>query len=292
MSAGSGHLTPRRHGTEAVAPGGDELAGRRRAAPYDQQVMMELEGQAPDRNGGLANRAYPLLRFAPLGVVLLVAVFAWAMGWHHQLSLQALGDSRDLLHGWVDANPVLAPAAFFVFFAVAVAFAFPSSSLLTVFGGFLFGWLLSSVLVLFAATLGGCVLFLAARTAFADVLRRRFGSRAAALSEGFQRDAFGYLLLLRLAPVIPFWFVNIAPALFDVRLRTFAAATVIGILPGVLAYSWLGEGVDSMIDAALEAGREPRLADLLTPQIVVAFVLLALVVGIAVVVRSIRARRG
>jgi uncharacterized membrane protein YdjX (TVP38/TMEM64 family) len=231
------------------------------------------------------------LRLLPLAAVLGVLALGYGFGLHRYLSLEYLGDSRDALKAWVEANPVLAPAAFFAVYAVAVAVAFPAASVLTVAGGFLFGWLLGGALVAVAATLGACLLFLAARFAFADALRRRLGGRAEALADGFERDAFGYLLVLRLAPLVPFWLVNIAPALFDVRLATFATATFLGILPGVVAYAWLGVGVGSVIDAARASGREPGLADLITTEITLAFLLLALVAGIAVVVRVARARK-
>ena len=72
-------------------------------------------------------------------------------------------------------------------------------------------------------------LFLAARTAFGGFLRDRAGNMAARLALNFERDAFFYMLVLRLAPFIPFFVVSIAPALFNVRLKTFLAATLVGV---------------------------------------------------------------
>ena len=115
---------------------------------------------------------------------------------------------------------------------MAAALSFPAAAILTIFSGFLFGWLPGTVFAMLGATGGATLLFLAARTAFGGFLRERVGGFAARLSDGFARDAFSYLLVLRLAPFIPFFVVNIAPALFNVRLRTFVLATVIGILPG------------------------------------------------------------
>ena len=50
-------------------------------------------------------------------------------------------------------------------------------------------------------------------------------------------------------PVFPFWLVNLAPALFGVRLRTFVAATVIGIIPATFSFAFLGAGLDSVVSA-------------------------------------------
>ena len=77
-------------------------------------------------------------------------------------------------------------------------------------------------------------MFLIARSAFGEFFTRRAGPSAAKLAEGFRADAFHYLLFLRLVPVFPFWLVNLAAALFSVRLKTFVAATAIGIVPATL----------------------------------------------------------
>lgn len=244
-----------------------------------------------DRTGTARAGNRRLWRFLPAAVLVAGLAIGYAMGWHRYLSLDFLAMSGDALKARAEANPVSAPLVFFLVYVFAVAFSFPAASVLTVFGGFLFGWLEAGVLVAFAATAGATVLFLAARSAFGNVLRERVGGRAAGLAEGFEQDAFGYLLVLRLAPVFPFFVVNIAPALFKVRLRTYVAATFIGILPGTFAFSWLGQGVDSVLTAARSAGQEAQLRDLVTPQITLAFVLLALVAAIPVIVRHVRRRR-
>ena len=226
-------------------------------------------------------------RFAPLAIILAGLALAYAMGWQDYFSLEFLGDSRQALKRLVAGNPVLAPAGFIVLYAVAVAFSFPAASILTIFSGFLFGWLAGGVYAVIAATFGATALFLAARSAFGGFLRVKVGGFAARLADGFEKDAFGYLLVLRLAPFIPFLVVNIAPALFDVRLRTFFLATLIGIIPGAFAYAWLGQGVDSVLVAARSAGRDVGVSDLVTPEITAAFVVLALVAALSVIVRRV-----
>lgn len=230
-------------------------------------------------------------RFLPLLVILAGLLFGYAMGWHRFLSLDYLAESRDALKALVGANPVLAPLVFALIYAVAVAFSFPAASVLTVFGGFLFGWLLGGAIVAVAATAGATALFLAARSAFGGFLRRGIGARAERLASGFEENAFSYLLALRLAPVFPFFVVNIAPALFDVRLRTYVTATFLGILPGCFAYAWLGAGIDSVLVAAAESGDSVSVGDLVTTEITLAFAALALVALVPAVVRNWRARR-
>jgi uncharacterized membrane protein YdjX (TVP38/TMEM64 family) len=176
-------------------------------------------------------------------------------------------------------------------YALVVALSVPAASILTIFAGFLFGWFAGGFLVAIAATAGATVLFLAARTAFGDFLRERAGDRVLRLAEGFEKDAFGYLLALRLAPVFPFFLVNIAPAFFHVRLRTYLAATFLGILPATFVYAYLGRSIDAVLTEAHQAGRPVGLADLVSPQVTVAFLLLALIALLPVAVRALRRRR-
>lgn len=229
-------------------------------------------------------------RYLPLLIVAAGLAFGYAMGWQRYFTLSFLSESSDALRALVDSRPVLAPVVFFIVYTLAIAFSFPAASVLTIFAGFLFGWLMAGVMVAFAATLGATMLFLAARSAFGDVLRRRVSGRAARLAGGFEDNAFGYLLVLRLAPVFPFFVINIAPALFNVSVRVYVTATFFGILPGTFAYAWLGQGVDSVLVAARAAGKEPSVGDLVTPEITLAFVLLALVAAIPTIVRTVRGR--
>jgi uncharacterized membrane protein YdjX (TVP38/TMEM64 family) len=231
-------------------------------------------------------------RYLPAAIVLAGLALGYLMGWHQYLTLEQFGESRDTLSALVARHPLAAPAIFFGVYVLAVAFSFPAASVLTIFGGFLFGWALGGALVVVAATTGACIIFLVARSALGDTLRRRIGGRAAGFAKGFEDNAFSALLVLRLAPVFPFFVVNVAPALFNVGLRTFAAATFLGILPGTFAYAYLGEGVDSVLRAAQAAGREPRVADLVTTEITIAFAALALVAAGAAVVRTRWLRRG
>ncbi|MFC5036733.1 TVP38/TMEM64 family protein [Tianweitania sediminis] len=230
-------------------------------------------------------------RFLPLVVVVAGLATAYALGWQRYLDFDVLVDSREALGTWVAAHPLLAPILFFFTYAAAVALSFPAASILSIFGGFLFGWLLGGVLVAAAATLGATLVFLAAKSALGGSLRRQVKGRAENLAQGFEQNAFGYLLALRLAPVFPFFIINIAPALFDVGLRVFVTATAIGILPGVFAYTYLGAGLEDAIAQAQRAGTSLEPKDLVTPELTLAFGLLAVVALVPVLFKKWKARR-
>ncbi|MGJ8569599.1 MAG: TVP38/TMEM64 family protein [Hoeflea sp.] len=227
-------------------------------------------------------------RYLPLAIIVAGLVAAYATGVQEYLTLTVLAEQREALKGFVADHRIASILGYFALYAVAVAFAFPAASILTIFAGFVFGWLIGGILTVFAATTGAAAIFLSARSAFGDVLRKRAGPFAAKLADGFAEDAFGYLLVLRLAPVFPFFVINIAPAFFDIKLRTYVAATFLGIIPGTFAYTWLGQGLDSVIVAA--AGREISISDLVTPEITIAFAGLAIVAAIPTIIRKFRNR--
>ena len=146
-------------------------------------------------------------------------------------------------------------------------------------------------MVVIAATLGATILFLAARSGFGGLLKDKLGTKAEAFADGFRKDAFGYLLVLRLAPVFPFFLVNIAPAFFNVKTRDYVLATALGILPGTFAFAWLGEGVGSVLDAAKASGSAPSVSQLVTPQITIAFAALAVVAAIPLVIKRLKGKQ-
>lgn len=227
-------------------------------------------------------------RYAPVGVIVGGLGIGYALGLDEYFSLSFLSEQREMLKSYVEANYALSLIGFGVLYTLAVAFSFPAASILTIFAGFLFGWMVGGVVVAFGATIGASLLFLAARSAFGDFLKEKVGGKVKNLADGFEKNAFSYLLVLRLAPVFPFFVMNIAPALFNVPLRTYVIATFIGILPGTFAYTYLGQGVESVLIAAQKAGTEPSVGDLVTTEITLAFAALAAVAVLPTIIKKIR----
>jgi uncharacterized membrane protein YdjX (TVP38/TMEM64 family) len=243
------------------------------------------EQRSPHSAGG----AKSIWRYAPVVLVIAGLLLGYAIGLQNYLSLTFLAEQREALRAYVDANFLWSALLFLAVYILAVAFSFPAASVLTIFGGFLFGWLIGGALVAVGATIGASILFLATRSAFGGFLRHRVDGVVKKMADGFRENAFGYLFVIRLAPVFPFFVVNIAAALFDISLGRFFTATLFGILPGTFAYAYLGQGVDSVLLAAQASGREAQISDLVTPEITLAFFALAVAL-IPTVVKQIRKR--
>ena len=192
-----------------------------------------------------------------LGLVLFFATGADAV-----LSWQALIQHYAVIQNFIHGQGLLALWLYFFLYFLAVTFSLPIASLLTLGGGAFFGWT-AGLIIVAAASLGAGVVFLAARSILQDVLRQRTGSFLARLEHGFSKNAFLYLLALRLFPAAPFWVVNIIPAFTKMRFGSFLAATSLGIIPGTFVYVAVGRGFDHI----LATGKAPDLSVLAAPQI-------------------------
>jgi len=175
----------------------------------------------------------------------------------------------------------LALAAYVIAYAILVAISFPGATALTIAGGFLFGLWLGTIASAVGATLGAALLFLAARHAFVDLLRARAGPWLARVERGFRADGISYLLVLRLIPLFPFFVVNLVAPFLGVTFATYAATTFLGILPGSFVYTSFGDGLGAIFDA----GGEPTLAGILTTEIVIGLVGLAILAMLPVIYR-------
>jgi uncharacterized membrane protein YdjX (TVP38/TMEM64 family) len=207
-------------------------------------------------------------------LLLLAAAVAafWLSGAGHALNWATLSRHSAALRHWVNARPVLAPFTYVVLYTIATALSVPEAAVITVAGGFLFGALAGGICAVLGATAGSIILFLAARSAFAAPMARKGGRVVQTIRAGLQRDGFSYLLAIRLIPVFPFWLVNIGAALGGMRLLPYAAATLIGILPGTFVFAWIGAGIGDV----LAGGGTPDLTLIFSPRILGPMVALAL----------------
>lgn len=222
-------------------------------------------------------------------VLVLVAGLAafFALGLDDYLSLDALKANRQVLAAWVSEAGALAYVAYAAAYAAVIAFSVPAGAMMTITGGFLFGPWLGGALTVIAATIGATALFLAARYAFADLLRQRAGSAIKKMEAGFKENALSYMLFLRLIPAFPFVLVNLVPAFLGVRLGTYMLGTAIGIIPGTLVYASLGDGFSAIV----EAGGDIDLGIIFQPRFLLPVLGLAVLALLPVLYRKLKRRR-
>ena len=241
------------------------------------------------------------LRIALPAIVLGVTALAWSLGWHRHLTLDAVATNRDWLQALIVQHQRLSMLVYTALYIAIVGLSLPGGTVLTLTGGLLFGWLGGAIAAVVGATAGATIIFLVARSAIGDVLESRAGPHLQKICDGFQQNAFNYVLFLRLIPAFPFWLVNLAPAMLGIPLRAYFFGTLLGIVPGTVAIASVGAGLDAVI-AAAKADQAACVAAhgegvcslsismgaLMNPQLVAALVLLAFVALLPVLVRRHR----
>lgn len=189
-----------------------------------------------------------------------------------------LGDAR----AYAAAHPWTAILGFAAIYIGATALSIPGATLLTLFAGALFGLRTGSVVVAISATIGATLAMLSARYLFRDAVRAKFGERLKTIDAGIEREGGFYLFALRLAPVFPFFAINLAMGLTGIRTLTYAWVSLIGMLPATIVY----------VNAGRELGRLQSVGDILSLPLAIAFTALALLPLIArKVLDALRARR-
>ena len=230
--------------------------------------------------------SFSFKKLMPLLVLVAGLLVFFALGLHRYLSFEVLRDHREVLLHWVQQNGLLAALVYMAIYAIAVAFSLPGGLVLSITGGFLFGTWLGSLYIMIGATVGATALFIIAKSALGDFLHTRAGPWLQKMEAGFRDNALSYLLVLRLVPLFPFFVVNLVPAFLGVPLSTYAIGTFFGIMPGVFVFASVGAGLGSIFDK----GETFSAAGILTPQIVIALIGLAILALIPVVYKKIKAR--
>ena len=196
--------------------------------------------------------------------VAVAAFFYFDLG--RFLSLQALKDNRDYLLSFTETHSAAAAALFVLAYIAVAGLSLPGAVILTLAGGFLFGFVWGTLFVNLGATAGATLAFLASRYLLRDWVERKFGKWLGPVQQGFEKNAFSYLMTLRLIPLFPFFAVNLVSGLTRMNVGAYVAATAIGIIPGSFVYAYAGR----------QLGTINSLTDIASPGVIGAFVLLGL----------------
>lgn len=191
-----------------------------------------------------------ILRFAPLVLVLALAVTALLMGWNDYLSLDTIRDHGGALRAFAARHMLLAMVIYLLAYAAVTTTAIPGAVFLTLAGGFLFGTWTGGVLTSLGATLGAVCVHYVLRTAMGGWLREKAARDQGVMQRicaGIDRNCFRYVLMVRLIPSVPFILINLAAGMVSAPLRPYALATFLGILPVTVIYSRIGAGLGELL---------------------------------------------
>jgi len=218
----------------------------------------------------------------PMGKIVLLVLLGLGIGAFiyfdlgRYLSLDALKSNRDSLLAYTEANFGTAMGLFILAYIVQTGFSLPGGAIMTLAGGFLFGSVLGTVLVNVGATTGATLGFLSARYLLRDWVEKKFGDRLEPIQAGFAKNAFSYLMTLRLIPAFPFFLVNLVSGLTRINVGTYITATSLGIIPGSFVFAFAGR----------QLGTINSLGEIASPPVLLAFTLLGLLALMPIVYRK------
>ncbi|WP_319584956.1 TVP38/TMEM64 family protein [uncultured Pseudodesulfovibrio sp.] len=195
---------------------------------------------------------------------LVAAYFLFDLG--RFFSLDYLKQSREQFQALYGAHTFLVLGAYFLIYVAVAALGLPAAAVLTLAGGALFGLWVGLVMVSLASTLGASLAFLLSRYVLRESVRSRFGDKLGRIDRGVEREGAFYLFTLRLIPIFPFFVVNTLMGLTPMRLVTYAWVSQVGMLPGTAVY----------VNAGKELGQLDSLTGLLSPSLILSFVVLGL----------------
>lgn len=227
-------------------------------------------------------------KWIPLGIIVILMLAVYFSGLSHYLTFHKLKEHRQTIVAFVSSHWLQASLYFILLYMIVAALSIPVELFLSIAGGFLFPQPFSTIYIVIGATIGATLVFLAAKTAFGSILKKKTGGFLNKFQAGFQKNGALYLLFLRLIPIFPFWLVNLAPAFLNVPLTTFVWTTFVGIIPGSFVFAEAGAGLGAILDS----NQEFSLATLLNPndkiaiEVKIAVVALALFALITIIVHK------
>ncbi|MEK6787032.1 MAG: TVP38/TMEM64 family protein [Nitrospirota bacterium] len=241
---------------------------------YATAMTTPVSNQSDSRRTHLGKISLAVVIVLAIGAFLYFDLGRW-------LSLTALKENRDSLLAFTDANFVSAVGVFIASYVIVAGLSLPGAVILTLAGGFLFGAAMAALFVNVGATTGATLAFLTARYLLRDTVEQKFGKWLGPFQEGFAKNAFSYLLTLRLIPLFPFFVVNLVSGLTRVNVGTYVAATALGIIPGSFVYAYAGR----------QLGTINSLQEIASPNVIGAFVLLGLLALVPVIYKRVAAKR-
>jgi len=184
-------------------------------------------------------------KFIALATFLLLIIVINFSGYFSFINLHLISTNYLSIVSFIESNYFLANFFYILLYIFAVLLVMPGAWLLTFSGGFFFGWMMGSILTVIGATVGASILFTLSKSIFGKFITKRITKNKRLLDKfesKIEKNGFYFLLFMRLMPLFPFVFVNIAPAIVGVRFFPYVIATFIGIIPATIIYSLLGSG--------------------------------------------------
>ena len=174
------------------------------------------------------------------------------------------------------------------FLLLAILWVFPFlgfGSPVALFGGFIFGKWIGTLIVVLGLSVGATFLYMFGNYFLKDFIREKFLNKYQSLEMKFKKSEFIYLLIYRFVGGIPWQLSCLLPTLFNVKVKNFFFATIIGIIPQIFLAVSIGSGIEKIIDQNSEV---PGITEIIfSPEIYVPLVAFFCLILITIFLRKI-----
>ena len=225
-----------------------------------------------------------------IGLFYLVLIGLFLYYFFSKFSLQEITsfdfikNNRDYFFELKKSNLFFIATIFFIFtiiWVLAAGFGSP----IAIFGGFIFGKWMGSIVVVFGLSIGATLLYIFANFFLKELIKEKFLNKYQSLEAKFKKSEFIYLLVYRFIAGIPFAISNVLPCVFNVKVLNFFWATFIGLLPSIFLICSIGSGLEKIIDQNLEA---PSVIDLISSRdIYIPLIVFACLIGVTIFLRKL-----
>ena len=177
---------------------------------------------------------------------------------------------------------------FFAFLIFTILWVFPFlgfGSPIALIGGFIFGKWIGTFVVVLGLSVGATFLYIFGNYFLKDLIREKFLNKYRNLEIKFKESEFFYLLAYRFIGGIPWQLSCILPTIFNVKVRNFFFASLIGIIPQIFLAVSIGSGLEKVIELNSEV---PRITDIIfLPEIYIPILGFFVLVLITIVLRKL-----
>ena len=149
------------------------------------------------------------------------------------------------------------------FLLLTILWVFPFlgfGSPVALFGGFIFGKWIGTLIVVLGLSIGATFLYMFGNYFLKDFIREKFLNKYQSLEMKFKKSEIIYLLIYRFIGGIPWQLSCLLPTLFNVKVKNFFFATIIGIIPQIFLAVSIGSGIEKIID---QNSKIPKITDVI-----------------------------
>ena len=187
-------------------------------------------------------------------IYLLIVIFVTFLFFYYEIysyvNADFIKNNRQDIFKYLDRHIFFNSLLFLLFCVIwffLLGFGFP----LIVVAGFAFGSILGSILLLLGFAFGSLSLYIFANYYFRDLVFKYFANKYKNLSIHFKKNDFAYLLFLRLVPGLPSQATSLIPVLFNMNLKNYFFASLIGAAPSIIILVSLVSGISSKVEEGI-----------------------------------------